>query len=89
MELARRVSPLTYVRPNLPPIITVHGTSDNGVPYEQSVRLHQALDKAGVPNELVPIPNGGHGSYPDSEKLRAQAEVFRFLEKHGVLKASH
>src|SRR5258708_6009171 len=44
-ELARRVSPLTYVRPNLPPTIMVHGTSDNGVPYEQSVRLHNALDK--------------------------------------------
>jgi len=89
MELARRLSPLTYVRPNLPPIITVHGTADKGVPYEQSVRLHQALDKAGVPNELVTIPNGGHGSYPDGEKLRAQARVFDFLEKHRVLKASH
>jgi acetyl esterase/lipase len=87
-ELARRVSPLTYVRPNLPPIITVHGTADNGVPYEQGVRLHQALDRAGVPNKLVTIPNGGHGVYPDSEKIRAQAEVFRFLEAHGVLQPS-
>lgn len=89
MELAQRVSPLTYVRPNLPPIIMVHGTADNGVPYEQSVRLHNALDKAGVPNELVTIPNGGHGAYPDSEKLRAQAEVLKFLEDHGVLTARH
>jgi acetyl esterase/lipase len=89
LELARRVSPLTYVRSDLPPIITVHGTADNGVPYQQSVRLHQALDKAGVPNQLVTIPNGGHGSYPDSEKLRAQAAVFSFLEKHGVLNPSH
>ena len=88
VELARRVSPLTYVRPNLAPIITVHGTADNGVPYEQAVRLHRALDMAGVPNELVTIPNGGHGVYPDSEKLRAQAEVFKFLEQHGVLKSS-
>jgi dipeptidyl aminopeptidase/acylaminoacyl peptidase len=88
MELARRLSPLTYVRPNLPPIITVHGTADNTVPYGQAVRLHQALDKASVANELVTIPDSGHGSYPDGEKLRAQAEVFKFLEKHGVLKAS-
>jgi acetyl esterase/lipase len=85
MELARRVSPLTYVHPNLPPIIVVHGTADNGVPYEQSVRLRNALNKAGVPNELVTIPNGGHGAYPDSEKLRAQAAIFKFLEQHGVL----
>jgi acetyl esterase/lipase len=88
MELARRLSPLAYIRPNLPPIIIVHGTADNGVPYEQSVRLHDALDKAGVANQLVTVPNGGHGVYPDSEKLRAQAEVFRFLEGQGVLKPS-
>jgi acetyl esterase/lipase len=84
-ELARRVSPLEYVRPKLPPIITIHGTVDPAVPYEQSVRLHEALEKAGVPHELVTIENGGHASYPDSEKLRAQAEVFKFLEKYGVL----
>ena len=89
LEVARRVSPVTYVRSDLPPIITVHGTADNAVPYQQSVRLHQALDRAGVPNQLVTILNGGHGSYPDSEKLRAQAAVFSFLEKHGVLNPSH
>jgi dipeptidyl aminopeptidase/acylaminoacyl peptidase len=83
--LARRVSPLTYVRPGLPPTIIVHGTRDDAVPYQQSVRLQQAFDSSGVPNELVTIENGGHGSYPDSEKLRAQAEIFRFLEKHGIL----
>jgi acetyl esterase/lipase len=88
-DLAKRVSPLTYVRPNLPPIIMVHGTADNGVPYEQSLRLHNALEKAGVPNELVTIPNGGHGSYPDSEKLRAEGAIIKFLEEHGVLTAVH
>ena len=87
--LAHRVSPLAYVHPNLPPIIMIHGTNDNAVPYQQSVRLHDALDKAGVANELVTIPNGGHGVYPDSEKLRAQSEIFAFLERHGVLMPPH
>ena len=87
-ELAKRLSPLTYVAPGLPPTIMIHGTADDAVPYEQSVRLHHALDSAGVSNELITIANGGHGSYPDNEKLRAQAEVFRFLEKQGVLKAT-
>lgn len=85
MELAKRVSPLTYVRAGLPPIIMVHGTADGSVPYEQSERLHEALDKAGAQNELVAIPNGGHGAYPDTEKIRAQNEVFKFLIQHGVL----
>ena len=41
LEVARRASPVTYVRSGLPPIITVHGTADNAVPYQQSVRLHR------------------------------------------------
>jgi dipeptidyl aminopeptidase/acylaminoacyl peptidase len=40
-NVARKVSPLTYVRPGLPPIISIHGDSDDVVPYSQSVRLHQ------------------------------------------------
>jgi acetyl esterase/lipase len=89
VNLARRVSPLSHVRPGLPPIIMIHGTADNGVPYEQSVRLHQALDRVRVPNELVTIPNGGHGVYADGEKLRAQSAVFHFLEEHEIFSASH
>lgn len=89
MDVARRVSPLTYIRTGLPPIITIHGTDDGAVPYEQAVRLHQGLDQAHVPNKLVTIPHGQHGVYPDEEKLRAQSEVFKFLEEHGVLTASH
>ena len=87
-ELAKRLSPLNYVSQGLPPTIIIHGTADEAVPYEQSVRLHQALDSVGVPNELVTIVNGGHGSYPDNEKLRVQAEIFAFLERQGVLKPS-
>jgi hypothetical protein len=52
------------------------------------MHAHSAVDEAGVPNELATIPNGGHGVYPDREKLRAQAEVFKFLEKLGVLEGA-
>jgi acetyl esterase/lipase len=41
-QIARRVSPLTYVRAGLPPVITIHGDADPTVPYTQSVRLHKA-----------------------------------------------
>jgi acetyl esterase/lipase len=58
MEVARRVSPLTYVRPGLPPIMTVHGDKDPTVPYDEAVRLNQALDKAGVPNMLISFEGG-------------------------------
>ena len=48
--IAKRVSPLTYVRAGLPPIISIQGDADPTVPYSQNVRLHQALDNAGVRN---------------------------------------
>ncbi len=60
-EIAHRVSPLTYVRSGLPPILSIHGDKDDVVPYNQSVRLHEALDKAKVPNQLLTIKGGGHG----------------------------
>src|SRR6202167_5217387 len=63
LTIAKRVSPLTYIRAGLPPILSIHGDEDPVVPYEQSMRLHKALSEAGVPNELVTIKGGGHGQF--------------------------
>jgi len=78
-EIAKRVSPLTYVRAGLPPIITIHGDADPVVPYSHAVRLHQALDKAGVPNQLVTVPGGKHGGFPGAEVQRAFQAIREFL----------
>jgi acetyl esterase/lipase len=85
-ELARRLSPLTYVRKGIPPIITIHGTSDAAVPYQHAERLHAALDHLGVLNRLVTIPGGGHGQrrFSREENIRAQTAIFQFLEQCGV-----
>ena len=86
-EVARRVSPMTYVRSGTPPVITIHGDKDTLVPYEQAERLHAALDKAGVPNKLITIPGGGHGGFNAEQELTAFAEVRRFLVEQGVIGA--
>jgi acetyl esterase/lipase len=85
-EIAKRVSPIIYARPGLPPIITIHGDEDRVIPYSQSVRLHQALDKAGVPNQLVTIKGRGHGAFNREETLRAYAVIRECLIKNGVIK---
>src|SRR5215831_8828560 len=72
-EIARRVSPLTYVRPGLPPTLTVHGDADTTVPYSHAVRLQEALKKADVPNRLITIPGGKHGGFSRAETLRIYA----------------
>ncbi len=85
MELARRLSPISHVRRGLPPVITAHGDADETVPYEDAVKMHQALTQAGVPNQLVTIPGGQHWRWPRKEYLKAQQAIFKFLEQHGIL----
>jgi acetyl esterase/lipase len=83
-EVARRVSPLSYVRADNPPIITIHGDADDVVPYSHALRLQQALDKAGVPNELFTIKGGGHGQFSDEENGKAYTAIFQFLAKQNL-----
>lgn len=82
--LARSVSPLTYVRGGVPPVITVHGDRDSVVPYTQAVYLHQALRAAGIVNELVTVPGSGHGRFGFDATRDAYVRIFAFLEAAGV-----
>jgi acetyl esterase/lipase len=84
MEVAKRVSPLTYVRPGLPPILTIHGDADTTVPYPEAVALHAALAKVNVPNQLVTIPGGKHGGFTPQERDRIYLTIREFLGKNGL-----
>jgi acetyl esterase/lipase len=84
MAIAKRVSPLTYVRTGLPPILTIHGDSDTTVPYEEAVRLHQALAKVNVPNQLLTIPGGKHGNFTSEQRDRIYLAIREFLGKNGL-----
>ncbi len=83
-EVARRVSPLTYVRSGLPGIISIHGDADPTVPYSHATQLHEALDKAKVNNELVTIKGGKHGSFGVKPTQDAYAAIIDFLGKLGL-----
>jgi acetyl esterase/lipase len=87
-EVARRVSPLTYVRAGLPPVLTIHGDADPVVPYTHGVRLKQALEKNGVPTELVTIPGGRHGGFNRAETLMIYSVIRQFLTTHGLMPAA-
>jgi len=76
---ARAISPIRQVRRGLPPVLVLHGTADDIVPYEQSVELHDALDRARVPNRLVALA-GGHGDFSDATWVRAWRAVWQFLD---------
>jgi acetyl esterase/lipase len=77
---AKRVSPVNYVRPGLPPIFIAQGNQDPVVPYSESVHLHQELDVAHVPNELYTIQGGKHGQFGAANDKAAYRAMWKFLE---------
>ncbi len=85
LALAKRLSPLEYIRNDLPPILTIQGDADAVVPYAQGVALHTALQATNVRNQLLTIPGGGHGRFSAAERNRIYLTVQAFLREAGLL----
>jgi acetyl esterase/lipase len=83
-EIARRVSPLTYVRAGLPPVLAIQGDADPTVPYQHSVRLVEALSNVDVPSQLLTIPGGKHGGFSRDERTLIFETIRQFLAKNGL-----
>lgn len=85
LELARSVSPMTYIRPGLPPTFIVNGDSDPTFDPSQSSQLKKALDAAGVPNGQYLVIGGRHGNFSGEENEKAMLLCLRFLKANGVI----
>jgi alpha-L-fucosidase 2 len=59
--LLREASPISHVRPGLPPFLMIHGTKDAAVPYEQSPLMCDKLKGAGNACEVFTVENAPHG----------------------------
>ena len=55
------MSPITQVKPGLPPFPQIHGDADTTVAHKQSVLCEKAMKAAGSRCETITIPGGGHG----------------------------
>jgi alpha-L-fucosidase 2 len=56
-----QLSPISKVRPGMPPFLLIHGTADVLVPFEQSRAMCGRMESAGADCEVFPVPGGGHG----------------------------
>ena len=83
-QMAKRVSPINYVRAGLPPILTIHGNGDPIAPYAQAVRFHEALTKVGVRNQLLTISSNPHGDFTDEQTLEVYRVIREFLLKSNL-----
>ncbi len=81
-------SPLTWVRPGVPPVLTLHGSDDHIVPFSQAEALHAALRHFGVEEKLLRGAGGGHTleSWPKADKDQAILAMRDFLMAHLLTK---
>ena len=84
-ELARRLSPMTYVRKGVPAVLTIHGDADPTVPYEHGVRLTKALRDAGADAELISVRGGQHGGFTEEQMSGLYRDIFKFLRQRKII----
>jgi len=76
---ARHAAPLSYVSADDAPILIMHGTHDELVPYAQSASFHAALKKVNVPSVFVTVTNGEHGFHGTEIDARVDSFLQRYL----------
>ncbi|MEM9646986.1 MAG: alpha/beta hydrolase [Bacteroidota bacterium] len=75
----KRISPISYVTEEIPPIISFHGDADINVDVDQSSELHRKLDEFGVKNQLVIVPGKKHGGFSAEELTDCYDQIWKFF----------
>lgn len=66
LEIAKEISPITWVTSDDPPVIIIHGDKDFLVPKQQSESIIEKFKEAHIPEKLIIKEGGSHG-WPDRE----------------------
>jgi acetyl esterase/lipase len=80
-EFIESVSPLYYVNENSPPILIVHGTNDQLIPFQQSTMFYEKLKENGIRTELIPVEGGGHGQFSKEDRTIINEKTWNFLKE--------
>jgi len=62
-EKVRAASPMQYITPADPPIMILHGDSDQLVPHNQGEQLYMALNKSCKEAIFISLPKAPHGNW--------------------------
>lgn len=79
----RAAEPETWLDPNDPPVIIMHGTADRIVPYGEAVHYISALRSNGVPAELYTDFDVDHAWFNEPPYMEQTTDAFhKFLDRH-------
>ncbi len=87
-KLYSAASPITHVSSSSPPVLLLHGDSDDTVPFEQSVAMEGVLRRVNVAVKLVRIAGGEHGpnfgtaGKPHADLPKVLGETVAWLNDH-------
>jgi acetyl esterase/lipase len=62
-DKTRAANPMRYITPADPPIMILHGGSDQLVPHNQGEQLYMALNKACKESIFISLPKAPHGNW--------------------------
>jgi len=90
-DLAGQASPASFVTPDDPPLLIIHGDKDQVVPYSQGEILAEKLGEVRNAGALIKVRNAGHGFVPtppgasispsqDQISFLTVAHIARFIE---------
>jgi dipeptidyl-peptidase-4 len=80
-EAYKKSSPITYADGLKGPLLMIHGLRDDNVHAQDTVRLVDALVKAGKDFDLMVYPEGKHGITRDASRIHLFKKMFVFLDE--------
>lgn len=81
-ELCRLAAPITHVRPDMPPVMALHGMADTVIPYTYTVEFIQRCREVAGADRVVSciVPGAGHSDpYFKSEEMCGR--ILDFLDR--------
>jgi dipeptidyl aminopeptidase/acylaminoacyl peptidase len=83
-----KLSPMTYVDRVKAPLLILQGASDPRVPAGEAIQIHDALERKGVPCELMIFPDEGHGARKRENRVLMLGASIAFLRDNLIGKSA-
>jgi dipeptidyl aminopeptidase/acylaminoacyl peptidase len=81
-EMLRALSPIHKLDRVRAPTLVLHGANDTNVPVIEAQQVVQALERRGVPVQLVLFPDEGHGFRKIANRVRSTTAIVRWFETY-------